>query len=159
MIEQGTYVAKVVGVELGQASTGTPQVSVKFEISDGRTIWWRGYITDAAEEGTMNALMVLGWTPELVPFMELDNPALTFWKEASIVIEHEKDQKGELRARVRWVNDPEGGGSGAQPMVDADKARIGSRMAALYKKMAAKGPAKPVTEPKPDYLEVDDTPF
>jgi hypothetical protein len=103
MIPEGTYTAKATDSALGKASTGTEQIAVSLQITSGemqgQTVVWYGYFTERATERTLESLRHLGWTSDDITALDGLGE-----KEASIVIEHEPDQSGQPRVRVKWVN-------------------------------------------------------
>lgn len=107
MIPRGTYKARAVEGALGKTGTGKEQVGVLLCITageyEGTTITWYGYFTDKTIERTMEALRVLGWSTD-----DLSDLAGIDANEVSIVVDHEENDKGEVHARVKWIN---GGGS------------------------------------------------
>lgn len=101
MIEAGTYRAIAVSGALGFTANGKEQVAVVFNLLDmNQQITWYGYFTEATEDRTMQALSYAGWD-----WVNLDFPEPP---EVYLVIEHEEDQKGQTRAKVRWVNQATG---------------------------------------------------
>lgn len=105
----GQYRARAVDCGLGEASTGSEQVAVAFEIveeGDGlgsRIITWYGYFTEKALEQTVRGLRAAGWKgTDISELASFETAGLT--NEVVLVIEQESDQQGVMRARVRWVN-------------------------------------------------------
>ena len=130
MIEAGRYKAKGVLGALGETSKGAPQVAVLVEITEGEhagtQLTWHGYFTQLTEEKTLEQLRVLGWSTD-----DLDDLKGIDANEVSIVVEHETDDKGETRAKVRWINRP--GGLAMKQVMDATAAK---RFAASMKAKA-----------------------
>jgi len=103
MISAGRHKAKAIEAALGRTNGGAPQVAVGFQIVDGphagELITWYGYFSELTQEATIKALRTCGWKSDsLANLVGVDE------NEVSLVVEHEKDEKGELRAKVRWVN-------------------------------------------------------
>lgn len=102
-MDEGTYKAKAVDVELGYAQTGTPQVAVLFEVLEGdeagSRITWYGYFTDGTSQRTIESLRNCGWKgndlSELEPSLLPD--------DVQIVVQHQ-EYNGAMRAKVAWVN-------------------------------------------------------
>lgn len=100
MIEEGTYRAKARRAQLGSTSTGKEQVAVEFEIAEPQTrIVWYGYFTEKTVDSTIKALRTCGWQGD-----DLSDLAGIDANEVELVIEHERDDRGFPRPRVRWVN-------------------------------------------------------
>lgn len=105
MLEQGTYRAKAKEAALGRTSKGTEQVAVRFELLDhtGESITWFGFFTDKTLENTVKSLRACGWTGD-----DLSDLAGITANEVNLVVEHETDDRGQTRAKVRWVNGTSG---------------------------------------------------
>src|SRR6185436_7953269 len=149
VIEAGKYRARATDAKLGVAQTGSDTVAVAFELLDhpGNHITWYGYFTEKTVERTMEALRYCGWTGD-----DVSDLAGIDANEVELVIEHEEDQKGTMRARVKWVNRP--GSSKAQlktEMNDSQKRSFAAKMKGYALASKAKIP------PKAD--ENDDLPF
>lgn len=108
MIEEGTYRARAVEAALGYTSNDTEQVAIDFELLDeelaGKHITWYGYFTDKTLETTLKSLRTCGWQSD-----DLSDLSGIDANEVFVVVAHEEDQEGNLRARVRWVNSSGGG--------------------------------------------------
>lgn len=105
ILPAGRYNARAVDAKMGRTQTGKEQVGVLFEIMDpaeqaGTRITWYGYFTEKTVDRTLESLEHCGWNGNSLGAGDLD----TARGEVQIVIEHEADQKGEQRARVKWVN-------------------------------------------------------
>jgi hypothetical protein len=108
MLEAGRYKARGVEAALGVAKTGTEQIAVLVEVTEGpdagAQITWYGFFTEKTTERTLESLRHLGWEGD--DLTELDGITANV---VSIVVEHEEDQRtGEPRARVKWINGPGG---------------------------------------------------
>ena len=105
MISIGTWKARALEGALGEPSKedGNPVVAVGFQILEGPDtgshITWYGYLTEKTFERTIESLRYCGWQGDM-----LDNLHGITDNDVYLVVEHEPDQQGELRARVRWVN-------------------------------------------------------
>jgi hypothetical protein len=60
--EEGRFRAKAVEGAWGHTSNGVVQVAVMFELETGAKLTWYGYMTERAEERTMNSLIACGVT-------------------------------------------------------------------------------------------------
>ncbi len=103
LLPKGTYAARAVEAALGKTRKGGEQVAVLFEIVDGdaagRRITWYGYFTDKTVDRTLESLEHCGWAGASIQ----DLSGVTA-REVAIVVDHEEDLEGVLRAKVRWVN-------------------------------------------------------
>ncbi len=104
MIREGQWRARGCQAALGAAKNGTKQIGVDLVILDGPNeghhITWYGYFTDGTFERTLESLGYLGWEGS-----DISDLRGIGKKEVMIVIEHEPDLNGELRARVKWINE------------------------------------------------------
>lgn len=120
MIPEGTFKARATEGALGWTSKGKEQIAVSFVLlegdAEGSQITWYGYFSDKTQDRTIESLRVCGWQGD-----DLSDLTGIDANEVWLVIEHEENDQGEVRARVRWVN----GGGGVQmkePMA-ADQAK------------------------------------
>lgn len=102
LIPEGTFPAVARGHQWGTAKTGTEQIAISFELlggpAAGRQLTWYGYFTEATWERTMQSLRYAGWKGgDLADLGSLD-------QKVNVVIAHEADQEGRMRARIQWVN-------------------------------------------------------
>jgi hypothetical protein len=107
MIPEGKFKARAVDGALGKAGTGNEQIAIDFVFlegePEGQHITWYGYFSEKAVEYTLEALEHCGWQGEdLSDLTGIDR------NEVYLVIQHEEDQQGQLRARVRYVNEAGG---------------------------------------------------
>ena len=103
LMKKGAYPARAREWGLGVSKTGTEQVGVMFEILSGeyagKRRTWYGFFTDKTVDRTLESLEHCGWNGESIKDLSgLDR------NEVSIVVDHEEDQDGNLRERIRWVN-------------------------------------------------------
>jgi hypothetical protein len=179
-MEKGRYRAKAVAWQLGEASTGTPQVGVEFAIEDGDHKGERisGYfaLSDAAAEYTLEKLRNCGWTGNDIT--ELENDKTMGSKVVELVVEPEDqvkngkpvidDESGEVkqRLRIQFVN--RAGGLAMKATLTDDKkkllaAKMRGKLAAIDAKAKrdGNGAAPPASGPKsPEPPPVtDDIPF
>lgn len=101
MVKPGTYVATVLNHAITETKAGNPQAAVSFSFSDAdgsHQITWYGSFSEKAMPHTVKGLLACG--------LKGNNPAgeLEIGKEVSIVIEHDTDDDGKVRNKVRWVN-------------------------------------------------------
>jgi hypothetical protein len=146
MINKGTFRARAVqgSAALGLTGKGTEQIAVQFEIlegeNEGNHITWYGYFSDAALDRTLESLRYCGWQGDAL--MDLSTIGDADAPEVSIVIEHEPDLTGELRAKVRWVNKLSTGVALKERMTDIQARAFSERMKG---KVIAKRQAAPKT--------------
>lgn len=120
MITPGTWKARAVEGTLKKPKEGAlPYVGVGFTIlegpNEGQSITWYGYLTEKTLQRTMEALGYCGWQGDM-----LDDLTGITDNDVYLVVEHEPDQNGELRAKVRWVNS--GGGVAVKNRLNAAEA-------------------------------------
>lgn len=169
MLEPGKYYGRAVEAVLGTTSTGRPQIAVTFELDEpaGQRVVWYGFFTAATEERTIESLRFAGWKGLDFGVFAYGQPLPADMTETvELVVEHETDDRGFTRAKVRWVN-RYGGASVKDPM---DQARAASFAQQMRAKLAAydakqscgrpaparrRPPARPAAEP-PAHL--DDAP-
>jgi hypothetical protein len=87
---------------LGATSSGNKEVAVLFDILDESaeysSLTWRGYLSDAAFERTIESLRICGWEGDDLSKLEgLDK------NEVELVVE-EEEYEGKIQTKVRWVN-------------------------------------------------------
>lgn len=135
-------------------NTGSECIVVEVANDDGSQ-WWRGYLTDAALERTIDTLRQVGWVPEQHDFDldSLDGTDLLVGNDARITTE-ENTYDGKTSIKVAWLN---GTGYVGPPVSDDRKASLRARIKAL-------GSSRPAVAEKPraeETLEsaIDDTPF
>lgn len=135
-VSEGIHQAKAIDYQLGKASTGTEQVAVTFEILAGDyagvQLVWFGFLTDDSYEHTFKALAVMGW-PKGKELHELTAEDLD--SLVHIVVHHKEDQKGTVRAAIRWVNRPGRGTFQMKHKLEGAEAR---KVGAKWKTHAAK---------------------
>jgi hypothetical protein len=120
MLPPGTYnaVAALIRSEAGDEAyvqfgnsreKGTPQVCINFEITDGdyagHRIAWMGYFTEKTTKRTFETLRLVGWKGDDL----MGALAQELTNQVSLVVDHE-EWDGKVRAKIKWVNPPGGGG-------------------------------------------------
>lgn len=182
-MEKGRYRAKATEWQLGEASTGTPQIGVTFEVIEGDHKGDRisGYfaLSDAAAEYTLEKVRNCGWTGSDITELDSETAVGMGSKIVELVVEPEDQKKdgkpvideqtGEVkrRLRIQFVN--RNGGLAMKSALTDDKkkllaARMRGKLAAIDAKAkregngaappASSGPKSP--EPPP---VADDLPF
>lgn len=145
MIAEGTYRASAVDCALGMTGTGKEQIAIMFETigtehQPAQRITWYGYFTDNTFERTVQSLRHIGWKGNDLSVFGLGVPE-DCHNQVEIVVEHETDDKGDRRAKVRWVNS--GNGLAVKERMDEPSARaFAARMKA---RVAALGTTKSTT--------------
>ena len=120
----GTHKAKLVDYGIGTTNAGAPQLVAKFEVFVGDSTFpltWFGSFKDTVRDHTIKALLSVFnlWCEpneieaKLGEISERgkESGLLDTDKEYALVVEHKPDDKGKIRASIRWVNNP---GMGAQ---------------------------------------------
>lgn len=161
MIEAGKYRAKAREWALGDASTGTKQIGISFDLLDHapESITYYGFFTDAALEYTIANMRLCGWQgADLSDLSGLDA------REVVLVIEHERDPQGQIRAKVKYINGA--GGLAMKTALDANgtksfAAQMKAKILALDPSSAAKHAAvrKPAADDAPPHNDADGPPF
>lgn len=146
MIADGVYRARAIQAALGQASTGSTQVAVEFDIltegMEGQHITWFGYFTDATFERTVEALRTCGWQGD-----DLSDLAGVDANEVDIVVEQE-EYNGKVSAKVKWINKP--GGMALKAPMSTDQAKqFASEMKGRILSLRKGGGAKPAAKHAP----------
>lgn len=162
MIPEGKYRARAISWDLGVASTGTQQIGAQFELLDepnaGQRMTWFGFFTDKALASTVKALRAMGWQGSDPSELASSGGGLAA-NEVTITVEHETDQQGQPRARVRWV-DAASGLAMAQPLAGDSLKAFGAQMrakilaldpanAAKHAARPAPAPARPASQQRP----------
>jgi hypothetical protein len=149
MIEAGKVTGKARNWGLGRAKTGSEQIGIEFEILSGpdagKSITAYLYFTEKTFDRTVESLRHCGWQgDDLASITGLDA------NEVQLVIDHEQDNTGELRARVKWINAL--GGLAMNEVLSPNEAkefaaRMRARVASIGKKAAATKPAQGASRP------------
>jgi hypothetical protein len=168
MIPEGNYRARAVEGALGYTSKGKEQVAIRFTILEGdqagQYLTWYGYFSEKTVERTFESLEFCGWDgDDLADLSGIDK------NEVSIKVEHEQDEQGEVRARIRWINS--GGGLAMKERMDEGQAKAfaarmrGELVARKQRKGAAAQAARPPAQRRQPPLQAppadasDDIPF
>lgn len=111
MIAKGKHNAKVTGASFGTSSNNNEQVAIQFEITDGdfagECIACIAAFTEDATEYTVEKMRNCGWDgDDIREFKTLADTGQL--GPVVIVVEHE-EYKGNLHAKVKFVNKPGGG--------------------------------------------------
>lgn len=151
MMTPGRYTVKAIDAALCEASTGTPQVEVVFQVTEGEcigeTISWFGFLTDAALPYTLRSLRFTGFEGN-----DLSDLESVGSQECSITVK-EDTWEGETRLKVEWVNDL--GGIRSKAM--SDPANFAKQM--MAKIAALEAGQKPKEASLDEVLQNDDVPF
>ena len=160
--ELGKHPARAVSAVLGIANTGTEQVAIEYEFTDGpnkgRRISHYAYFTDKAMERSVETLRISGFRGnELTDLSSLSGPDTPV---VQLVIEME-DYQGELQPRVKWVNRL--GGPAVKQVMDENQARdFANRMRghlAAYDSQHGSAPRSAPSPKKPANGSADGLPF
>lgn len=176
-MEKARYRAKAVAWSLGEASTGTPQVGVEFEVQDGDHKGERisGYfaLSDAAAEYTLEKLRNCGWTGSDIGELEdKEASASMASKQVELVCEPEDvkkdgqlltndDGSARLRLRIQFVNRA-GGLAMKKSLSDDSRRALAAKMRAKLAALDARNggpPAQTAKTPVANGGAVDDIPF
>lgn len=155
MIEAGKVRAVASDHQWGKSSNDNEYVQVTFEIregsDEGQSIAWWGYFTEKTQERTVEALRHCGCT---FPDNNITDLTGLGSKDVQLVIEHEPNQEGDMRAKVRWVNRLGGGPTVQAPMSAGEKEDFSQRLKGV---LVASKPSGESNQPPP--LDDSDIPF
>ena len=157
IIPEGRFPARVTEVVLAWTSKREPQIAIGFEFLDqpavaGKQITSFGslsktVISKGKNEGrtvadlTVDDLETCGWDGEGLSTASL---ATCKGTEVSLVIEHEEDDKGTVRAKVKWINSPNSLGAAVKErLTEADAANLEKSMAGMLMKRKQQRQQKP----------------
>lgn len=122
MIEEQTVKARAVEAALGYTSQDNEQVAIDFVLLEGPNenahITYYGSFSEKAVEHTLKALRTCGWEGD-----DLSDLSGIDANEVELVIAHEEDLEGQLRARIRWVNAPGSRGIAMKTRMDEGAAK------------------------------------
>ncbi len=130
--------------EWGFASTGTEQVGIRIILIDGEmqgeSVTWYGFLTENAEQRTLEQLEIAGWNKSSV----IDLPGLGS-TEFELQLEEEPDEKGNVYLRPTFINRV--GVAMKNKMDDGQKRAMAARLAALVGARPQAG--RPAQRPAP----------
>lgn len=141
------YPARARNWTLGLSSNHKEQVAVELVLpegsSDGESLTWYGYFTDATFDRTVESLRYMGWEGT-----DLSDglPGLDA-KEVSITVEDE-EYEGKVTAKVQWINKP-GGVAVKTPLVGDEAKAFGAAMKDRIRALDAAKGTKPAQQARP----------
>lgn len=150
VIPEGTHLVRVHSTFLGKSkNTQTGYVGVVFEDDAGDTITAYLYTSDKAIGRTVETLELLGWDLQANngDLSTLHETPLLHGRQSEIVVENET-YEGKTRAKVKWINGPDGGGRAEGMPANEAQAFAAALRAKVYGSKAGKPPAAKVA-PKP----------
>ena len=120
--ELGKHPARAVSAVLGVANTGTEQVAIEYEFTDGpnkgKRITHYAYFTDKTMDRSVETLRISGFEGEdLTDLSSLSAPTTPV---VQLVLDHE-EHNGVSQVRVKWVNRL--GGPAVKQAMEPDQAR------------------------------------
>ena len=129
----GTHHARALDAAFGVARTGTKQVAVTFEITDGECagerVTWYGFFTEKTAERTIAALRTCGCT---FPNSDVTNLEGLAKNLVALKCVEELDGDGNPIVRAAFVNPiPTSGAAVGQLMDDAQKRKLATDMRGL----------------------------
>lgn len=138
MIPAGNYIGKVTSASLENSKEkGTPYVLGECVITkgpyEGRMLQWKGWLTDATEKRTVEAIVLAG-AKDMETFEGVGSVEVSFSigvEDAEIPATDKFPKRNIQRNVVNWINKP--GGSGGRPMTETDKKAVANK----YKGMIA----------------------
>lgn len=152
IIPKGTYRARAVSARGGKANTGGDQVGIRFKFEDGqpavegKTITGYFSFSDAAFDYTIEKMSNAGWIgPDPTDYSGIGDAIV------ELVIDHDTDQQGVLRAKVGFVNRADAGiamkGAYSKEEAAVFAAKNKGRAAAVLAKLQASGKRSPNAKP------------
>lgn len=125
-MQNGKYRARALSWDLGNASTGTPQIGIDFEFLDhpGQTMNAFLYFTDETFDRTIEALCAMGWTGN-----DLDNITDLNRNEVNVTVKAELNPKtNQMEPKIQFVNST-GGVAMKQKMDEGQKKAFAAKFA------------------------------
>jgi len=104
-ITAGKYKAKITDYGLVESKNGNLQVFISFKAEDFSLSYFQTATQDKSKEILALNLVTCGFTGNDLDDLYVDG-ALDKEKELIIVVKLEPDQKGEMRPRIQFINDP-----------------------------------------------------
>jgi len=146
---------KIVKTYLEAAKTGNQCVVVEVRNDEGDTLWWRGWLSDAAIERTIDVLEEIGWDRNAYDcdIDSLDGTDCLVGNDARVTTEM-REYEDKQRVEIAWLN---GVGRRGEAVSAEGKAALRERI----KRMGGARPAvaaKPVPEAAGP-IKDSDTPF
>jgi len=144
IIPAGSYMARGASMEIGTVGQNETEVCrVVFTLEDGpakgRTIEWLGWLnSDANSQRTAESLALTGYRNKDLSTVTRSVVQLVIEHEESV---SEKNGNTYVKARVRYVNDPERGRMNFAPMPTAQKMSALDRLNGLVAEVHQKKPA------------------
>ena len=104
----GTYSATVIKTRFGEASTGTPFISVQFSVTDDtgtvEEIWGNIYLSPKAMPMARKSLKAIGFDIDNRSLCDLeDQPEILASNECEIVVD-EEEYRGVASLKVKYIN-------------------------------------------------------
>lgn len=148
-IKAGDHIGHVQSWGISKTNAGNPQVFARFDI--GLT-WWGTLKEGRGREISLESLVVMGFKgDDLADLVRDPMGALDKDKDLRLVVEYEADQSGELKPRIKWINDVAGPMKNQMNETDALAALANLKVAGdLMKIRKDKGVNLDATEPSSD---------
>jgi len=106
ILKQGDHIAHVASWGVRETKSGAPQIFVKL---DNGLTWFGSLNEGKAREITLKALFVMGFCGNDLDELVTDSDALDVNKDLRVVVEHDTDENGKIRAVAKWINEIGGG--------------------------------------------------
>lgn len=155
MIAEGQYKARALTAELGETQKGNPQAVVTFRLDGGEIRKWFGSFSETTlndgrtvAEITLRSLRHAGWDGQDLANLLMVGGTDEKPVECMVTIKHDKDDKGQLRDKIAWVNSI---GGNVKPLPDDKKKALAAKLKGLTAKVNAEYKAPP--------QQGDDLPF
>lgn len=128
LVAAGHHEAVARNIQFGLTSGDKKQCLIQFRILsgqfEGRSVPWFAYFTEKTWKTTLKGLRSCGWKGDDLATATVEN----LGNLVELEVEHEKNDKGEMKARVRWVNAPGGGIQLKTPMNEAQMRQFAAQM-------------------------------
>lgn len=129
-VPQGKYIARAKAWGFGVAGTGTEQIGVSFEITEGdyagKRVGWYGFFnSEENAKRAMRSMRTCGWDGQ-GPVTEADGLDTN---DVEIVVEEDSYQ-GETKSKVAWVNAI---GVALKPMSEEQQQALNARLSRWQK--------------------------
>jgi len=150
--ETGRFRAKAVEGAWGHTSNGTVQVAIQFQLETDAKLTWYGFMTEKAEERTMNSLLACGVT-------DLETLAGLGSDDVEVTVEHDTYNE-KTRAKIAWVNRLGEGGVALKSKASPQEAKsMLSKHKGNFLKLQKANGAAPAKPKAPAAQQKDDIPF
>jgi len=116
--ESGKFGATVAGTQLGESSNGKPYIQIEFTTDSG-SIYWKGFLTEAALERTSQTLVkAFKWNGDVDAIASGRNP---FEGQSAQIVVEEREYDGKTFFEVKYINAPRNASSNSEVVKEWSK--------------------------------------